>query len=254
MALLLSPKIDAASITITPSLSLSSSSFLAFSPARLKKSTFSSGYFHKLLTTTTTKTTRRKKLAQHQQHQNKINLKNIDSETDYIGYNVVRYNDESLRSSLDEISTLNNNFSSSFYAYSNLNSRVFSSNFSGNGLEDVEGGIFGVGGSGMSNKEETRQYWALVLIIFPICTIFGNSLVVLSVYREKTLRTVTNYFVVSLAVADLGVAACVMPIAVYYELTKKWSLSNFLCDLWVATDVMASTASILNLVAIAIDR
>lgn len=31
-------------------------------------------------------------------------------------------------------------------------------------------------------------------------------------------------------------------------------MSKTLCDAWVATDVMASTASILNLVAIAIDR
>lgn len=37
-------------------------------------------------------------------------------------------------------------------------------------------------------------------------------------------------------------------------MTKKWLMSKVICDAWVATDVMASTASILNLVAIAIDR
>jgi len=31
-------------------------------------------------------------------------------------------------------------------------------------------------------------------------------------------------------------------------------MSKVLCDAWVAVDVMASTASILNLVAIAVDR
>lgn len=62
-----------------------------------------------------------------------------------------------------------------------------------------------------------NSYWALVLVFFPILTIFGNSLVVMSVIREKNLKTVTNYFVVSLAIADLTVAAAVMPFAVYYE-------------------------------------
>lgn len=62
-----------------------------------------------------------------------------------------------------------------------------------------------------------NKYWAIGLILFPILTIFGNSLVVLSVIREKNLKTVTNYFVVSLAIADLTVAAAVMPIAVFYE-------------------------------------
>jgi hypothetical protein len=63
----------------------------------------------------------------------------------------------------------------------------------------------------------TPKYWALFLFLFPAFTIFGNTLVVISVIREKNLHTLTNYFVVSLAIADLTVAAAVMPFAVYYE-------------------------------------
>lgn len=102
--------------------------------------------------------------------------------------------------------------------------------------------------------QDKKSYWALVLLFFPISTIFGNTLVVMSVIRERNLKTVTNYFVVSLAVADMTVATAVMPFAVYYEVTKKWGMHRVLCDAWVAMDVLASTASILNLVAIAIDR
>lgn len=98
------------------------------------------------------------------------------------------------------------------------------------------------------------RYWAFVLILFPLMTIIGNILVVISVFREKYLQTCTNFFVVSLALSDLIVASCVMPLAVYYEITQKWHFSNFMCDLWVSMDVMGSTASILNLVSIAIDR
>lgn len=60
-----------------------------------------------------------------------------------------------------------------------------------------------------------RNYWALVLVLFPIFTLFGNVLVILSVYRERTLQSATNYFIVSLALADLLVAVVVMPFAVY---------------------------------------
>ncbi|KAL4228726.1 hypothetical protein ACF0H5_011769 [Mactra antiquata] len=62
-----------------------------------------------------------------------------------------------------------------------------------------------------------HAYWTLCLLLFPVFTVFGNILVVLSVYRERSLRHVTNYFICSLAVADLLVAVIVMPPAVFME-------------------------------------
>lgn len=64
------------------------------------------------------------------------------------------------------------------------------------------------------------NYWALLLIAFSVFAVFGNVLVILSVKRERSLWNVTNYFIVSLAVADLLVAGVVMPFGVYFLVSQ----------------------------------
>nr|XP_054766451.1 dopamine receptor 2-like [Lytechinus pictus] len=86
-------------------------------------------------------------------------------------------------------------------------------------------------------------------------TIFGNMLVIAAVYRERNLRTVTNYFIVSLAFADLLVGSIVVPFAIIDTLTAGyWFFNAIWCDLWHAFDVLGCTASILNLCIISLDR
>ncbi|XP_074514700.1 dopamine receptor D4b [Sebastes fasciatus] len=83
----------------------------------------------------------------------------------------------------------------------------------------------------------------------------GNVLVCVSVYAEKALKTTTNYFIVSLAVADLLLAVLVLPLFVYAEFQGGvWSLNMLICDGLMTMDVMLCTASIFNLCAISVDR
>ncbi|UYV68225.1 hypothetical protein LAZ67_5003460 [Cordylochernes scorpioides] len=87
-----------------------------------------------------------------------------------------------------------------------------------------------------------------------LTTVVGNTLVILAVVRTRRLRTVTNFFVVSLAGSDLLVGFLVMPPAVVREVTSRWTFGALACDLWVSLDVMLCTASILNLCCISLDR
>jgi hypothetical protein len=93
--------------------------------------------------------------------------------------------------------------------------------------------------------------WLLFIVCF--LTLLGNVLVILAVYRETALHSATYYYIVSLAVADLCVGVIVIPLAICFELVTP-SPFHFLCHLWHITDVGASTASILALCVIALDR
>lgn len=85
-------------------------------------------------------------------------------------------------------------------------------------------------------------------------TIFGNILVILGVFTHKPLRIVQNFFIVSLAAADLAVAVLVMPLNVAYGTMGRWLWGKHLCKMWLTCDIMSCTSSILNLCAIALDR
>ncbi|KAE8751042.1 hypothetical protein FOCC_FOCC002127 [Frankliniella occidentalis] len=95
---------------------------------------------------------------------------------------------------------------------------------------------------------------AVTLLSIIVVTIVGNVLVILSVFSYTPLRIVQNFFIVSLAVADLTVAILVLPLNVVYAITGQWVFPMWVCKLWLTCDVLCCTASILNLCAIALDR
>lgn len=125
-----------------------------------------------------------------------------------------------------------------------------------------------------------------VLAVLIFLSVAGNILVCVAIYTERSLRRIGNLFLASLAIADLFVASLVMTFAgvndilgmdikhtpitlligyiylnsiifvsVIFNITLGyWIFGAKFCDTWVAFDVMCSTASILNLCAISLDR
>uniref|UniRef100_A0A452TBN5 G-protein coupled receptors family 1 profile domain-containing protein n=1 Tax=Ursus maritimus TaxID=29073 RepID=A0A452TBN5_URSMA len=94
----------------------------------------------------------------------------------------------------------------------------------------------------------------LVLGAFILFAIVGNIVVILSVACNRHLQTVTNYFIVNLAVADLLLSATVLPFSATMEVLGFWAFGRAFCDVWAAVDVLCCTASILSLCTISVDR
>ncbi|XP_071480470.1 probable G-protein coupled receptor No18 [Diadema antillarum] len=113
-------------------------------------------------------------------------------------------------------------------------------------------GTFNSEGASLSTKIAALSLLPIVII----CGLLGNCLVCRAVFRYQKLRCVANSFIVSLAVSDMAVCGIIMPFAAYQELAngKHWRLGPFLCNLWVALDVLLCTASTWNMCAIALDR
>ena len=71
-----------------------------------------------------------------------------------------------------------------------------------------------------------------------VMTIVGNILVILSVFTHRPLRSVQNFYIVSLAVADILVSITVMPFNIAYYVMGTWIFGEILCNMWLTFDIL----------------
>ena len=91
--------------------------------------------------------------------------------------------------------------------------------------------------------------------IFILYLIYDVYLQVMVSFKiDKQLQTISNYFLFSLAVADLIIGAFSVPLFTVNFIMRKWPFSPHLCDTFLAIDYLASNASVWNLMVISIDR
>ncbi|XP_041107590.1 adenosine receptor A2a-like [Polyodon spathula] len=95
-------------------------------------------------------------------------------------------------------------------------------------------------------------YAAAELVIAVLSTV-GNMLVCVAVMKNRKLQTVTNYFLVSLATADICVGALAIPCAIMTDLgIPRYNL--YLCLLMLSVLIMLTQSSIFSLLAVAVER
>lgn len=83
--------------------------------------------------------------------------------------------------------------------------------------------------------------WMWVLICFHsavfVVGIVGNTLVCVAVYKNHSMRTVTNYFIVNLAVADFLVILFCLPPSVLWDVTSTWFFGIVMCKVIIYLQV-----------------
>lgn len=107
--------------------------------------------------------------------------------------------------------------------------------------------------AGPSDTEIISQ--AVILIIVLIVSVGGNGLVCFLVFTVKQLQIPTNYFILSLALADFLFAVICLPFRIVFVLQYYlWTLGLGTCKFWVWLDLVFCSASVANLAAISVDR
>ncbi|CAN8002022.1 unnamed protein product, partial [Ixodes hexagonus] len=98
--------------------------------------------------------------------------------------------------------------------------------------------------------------WGLIglhVAVF-VVGLVGNTLVCVAVYRNQAMRTVTNYFIVNLAVADFLVILVCLPPTVLWDVTETWFFGAALCKVVLYLQCVSVSVSVLTLTFISVDR
>lgn len=90
-------------------------------------------------------------------------------------------------------------------------------------------------------------------LIFFLCMV-GNTVVCFIVIRNKHMHTVTNFFILNLAISDLLVGIFCMPITLLDNIIAGWPFGSSMCKISGLVQGISVSASVFTLVAIAVDR
>lgn len=96
--------------------------------------------------------------------------------------------------------------------------------------------------------------WSLAYGAVVAVAVLGNLIVVWIIVAHKRMRTVTNSFLVNLAVADAAVAAFNTLVNFLYALHGDWYFGEPYCRFQNFFPITAVFASIYSMTAIAVDR
>ncbi|CAF3550330.1 unnamed protein product [Rotaria sp. Silwood1] len=94
----------------------------------------------------------------------------------------------------------------------------------------------------------------ICLSLIALITALGNIVVLLAFYCEKKLRTINDYFILNMAIADFLVGFFCIPFYIPFSIKQSWPFGRLFCKIWVTIDDVVTMASVINIVAISINR
>ncbi|KAG9467854.1 hypothetical protein GDO78_014171 [Eleutherodactylus coqui] len=98
--------------------------------------------------------------------------------------------------------------------------------------------------------------WVRILLycIIFVLSVLGNTLIIIVLVMNKRLRTITNCFLLSLAVSDIMVTMLCMPFTLIPNLMGNFIFGEVICKTAAYFMGISISVSTFNLVAIAIER
>lgn len=120
----------------------------------------------------------------------------------------------------------------------------------------------------LRNWTNTKAHWQFDLLKMPLVRyvivtvyviviftgIFSNTVAIYIAAKAKKPQTVTNIFVINLALSDLALCVFSLPVQLHYQLTDRWVFGEVLCRLVFSAFALPMYLSTVTILLIAVDR
>lgn len=95
-----------------------------------------------------------------------------------------------------------------------------------------------------------QLFWTLIFAIMVLVAVIGNIIIIIIVLAHRRMRTVTNFFLLNLTIADLATAIFNAIFNFVFMLYSHWPfghsycvINNFIANLTIASSVFTITAT-----------
>ncbi|XP_022244426.1 cholecystokinin receptor type A-like [Limulus polyphemus] len=103
----------------------------------------------------------------------------------------------------------------------------------------------------LSTADMTKMVFYLLIFILAV---LGNALVIVTLAQNKMMRTVTNVFLMNLAISDLLLGVFCMPFTLVGSLLRNFIFGDVMCRLIPYLQAVTVSVSVWTLVSISLER
>ncbi|XP_054837821.1 opsin-5-like [Eublepharis macularius] len=86
--------------------------------------------------------------------------------------------------------------------------------------------------------------------LFGVVSLFGNSLLLLVAYRKRAILKPAEFFIVNLAISDVGMTVILFPLATPSFFAHRWLFNHAMCTFYAFCGVLFGLCSLTSLTAL----
>ncbi|XP_072220001.1 opsin 7, group member a [Leuresthes tenuis] len=88
---------------------------------------------------------------------------------------------------------------------------------------------------------------AVVYSVFGVCSLFGNSTLLYVSYKKKHLLKPAEFFIINLAISDLGLTLSLYPMAITSSFSHRWLYGKTVCSIYAFCGMLFGLCSLTTL-------